>query len=149
MKIVPNTPAHTLAVAASLRESDVQEIQAISGRSPEDALHAAVECSAWSFACVDDAGKPLAIFGLAPIAPGTASPWFLATDDLKEHSREFLRISRRWVEEISERYPVLLNYVGVHNTRALKWLRFVGFDIHPPVPYGVAGLPFHPIVLVS
>jgi len=40
-------------------------------------------------------------------------------------------------------YSHLENWVDARNTKAINWLRWLGFTVHDPVPFGVAGLPFH------
>ena len=39
-------------------------------------------------------------------------------------------------------YTWLVNWVDDRNTCAIRWLKWMGFTIHEPEPYGVANLPF-------
>ena len=42
---------------------------------------------------------------------------------------------------------VLINYTDARYTKALRWLRWLGFHMHEAVPYGVNGELFHPMTL--
>ena len=44
-------------------------------------------------------------------------------------------------------YRVLTNYADARNTTAIRWLRWLGFNILPAIPFGLDGLPFHPFEL--
>ena len=41
-------------------------------------------------------------------------------------------------------FPYLFNFVDARNMKSIRWLKHLGYAVGPPVPFGVAGLPFHP-----
>lgn len=143
MHIIPATPVHALRVAEDMRECDRQEVRATSGDSPGVALLRSMKGSVWSYACLDKDWVPFAIFGLSDLMPGVGCPWMLATDRLAANSRWFLRATISVVASMHERHPLLVNYVDARNTASIRWLEWAGFKIHPAMPYGVEGLPFH------
>jgi len=49
----------------------------------------------------------------------------------------------KWVRRQSEKFSLLYNYVDARNVKSIKWLRWLGFQLDEPAPYGVRGLPFH------
>jgi hypothetical protein len=52
-----------------------------------------------------------------------------------EHSRETIHLLRRV-------YGPLENWVDARNRLAIRWLRWCGFEIEAPAPYGPHELPF-------
>jgi hypothetical protein len=39
---------------------------------------------------------------------------------------------------------VLENFIDARYEAAVRWAKWLGFDVGAPVPYGPAGMPFHP-----
>ena len=37
----------------------------------------------------------------------------------------------------------MFNYVDARHTDAIRWLKWLGFTLHPATPYGPFDLPFH------
>jgi len=130
-------------LANNLRASDIAEIRASHDQSPEQALRFSAGRSTWC-AAVLHKGKPVAIFGLVPDdkADCAASVWFLATDGLLGMWATFLRLSRKIIETMLEKYPFLYNFVDDRNEKSIIWLKWCGATIDEPRPYGAAGLPF-------
>jgi hypothetical protein len=91
-------------------------------------------------------GEPLALFGVVTVSllSNKGSPWMLATDGAQLHRRALVRGGRAYAVAMLEQYERLENWVDARNRRAVVWLQRCGYTIHPPVPYGPFGLPFHP-----
>ncbi len=53
--------------------------------------------------------------------------WMVATDRLVKYQREFIRESRKWLDEAHEEYPMLGNFVDARNTLHIRWLDWMGF----------------------
>jgi len=132
-------------LAEHLRKADRKELAASVGREKtvRQVLEDAVRASArlWVFAEAD--GTPLAVFGAAPLPQG-ASPWMLGTDRAANHPRTLVAWGRKYARRMLDEYGRLLNFVDARNTTSVRWLRRIGFRIHPPVPYGPEGVMFHP-----
>lgn len=142
--IRPATRADVGYLAGNLREADVNEIKASSGRAPFEAVVLSFLASRDPMVgCVDDV--PVCIFGVAEASTisDKASPWMLGTDDLPKHARAFLRMSRAYVQNLKRQYALLWNYVDARNTYAIRWLGWLGFKIEDPQPFGPDRLPFH------
>lgn len=125
-----------------LRQSDVDEVMASNGHTPEEALKLSLDKSIWA-ATVQN-GHPLAMFGINPesILGSRAIVWMLASDDLKTIERRFIRNSKKFIKMMLEYYSYLYNYVDNRNEKSIEWLQYCGADIREPAPYGKAGLPF-------
>ena len=123
-------------VGANLRESDLREIKEWYGvnEDPVDALRRSVDRSQAQTATTA-AGEPVAIFGVAPISllGDMASPWMLATKKAEQYPRELICEGRRITAEWAVTYGTLVNRIGVHNARAIRWLRRIGFEVHKPL----------------
>ncbi len=142
----PANRGHAYKLAPFLREPDIREIEATSGREPLEALLDALERSTEARAAVwgEDVG---AIFGVAPMGvPGVGSIWMLTGEVMSEKPLPFLRRCRFELDAMREKWGTLLNFVDARNSQALKWAQWMGFEIGQPSPYGVLGLPFYFII---
>lgn len=143
--VVKSVMEHIGPIADNMREQDKNEIWAASKSKPHNALLRSYILSekAWT---VMNGDNPIIMFGvmLYGALSRTGSPWLLGTDDLVNHKRQFLVEGRKILRtEIMPDYSSLLNYVDARNTVSINWLRWLGFDIMDPEPYGALGLPFH------
>lgn len=144
IEMVPATGKHALWVALNMRKEDRAEAWASHGLRPLEAL----ERSLWSLgpttALLLD-GEAAAMFGVGrtSLASPVGFPWMLGTNALVKNARRLLPESRRWVDEKRRGYALLTNFVDARNLSAVKWLKWLGFTVFPPEPYGWLNLPFH------
>ena len=91
------------------------------------------------------------MFGAVPasLLGGVGVPWMVGTTALNRMrgQKALLRASRATIAGLSARYDVLANMVDARNGAAIRWLRWLGFDVLPPIPHGPDRLPFHPFIL--
>lgn len=137
-------PTRTLLVhlAVEMREKDAAELQKL-GLEPLQALYECVAASQRSYVAVDK-GIPFAAWGLArySLATGCGGPWLLTGRGIEKHKRLLLAGSRYFVERMLEDCPRLVVMVDAEYKEALRWLRWLGFRLDEPVPYGPYGSPF-------
>lgn len=121
-------------VFMELRKADKLECWASSGHSPADAISLSISLSKERYVIeMDD--EIVGVFGLREYKmPGliVGMPWLLSTDTLfsdKGVRLLFARKSREIVEAWAEYYPVMMNFVAAHNTEAIRWLEWLGFDV--------------------
>ena len=138
------------SLVADLRPLDRAEVEAASGETWADELRSAISISAFVLAAEDDDGL-VALFGVKPVAllGDEGQPWVLGTSRMARHGRSLGLISRRYIAEVSQTFPLLANYVDARNTPSIRFLKWLGFAIAPARPFGVAGLPFHRFELRS
>lgn len=124
-------------VAGFMREADKRELAAI-GQSPLWGAVSSIDASkrAWVGKV---RGVPICIFGVSEWPDGTGRPWMLGTDELPHNARIFIRRCKSCVKEMRKLYPVLQNYVDVHNVNTIEWLKWLGFEMMEQTPYGVNG----------
>jgi hypothetical protein len=134
-EIVEVLPEHVEEVASRMAAADRAEVLALAGHSPAQALEHALAASAEAYTGIVD-GRAECIFGLAHLTDQFASPWLLATEDLPKAKFCFLRENKRVLDIWQAQHPVLVNYVDERHTVAIRWLRWLGFQIYAPIPLG-------------
>jgi hypothetical protein len=85
--------------------------------------------------CIDgDDGTPVAVCGV-----NKGMIWLLGTDGLfasSSHVRQFIRGGKPWVSGLVDEWGCLHNWVYGKNRQSMRWLRSLGFTIHPAEPVG-------------
>ncbi|MGU3629837.1 hypothetical protein [Comamonas sp. C24C] len=137
-------PADAGRLVSDMREADRAEVEACSGPDVLAAISASIARTGEPFAVESD-GQLLAVGGVVPISllSGQGSPWLLGTTALDLFPGRLTRGAKTYLSRMQTEYPHLLNYVDARNVRSVRWLRRLGFTVHPAEPYGIAGLPFH------
>ena len=78
------------------------------------------------------------------LASDEGVPWLLTAEELGSHPRVFLRGCRAFIAEVRPMYRSLASFVDERHVVAVRWLRWLGFEILPARPFGADQLPFHP-----
>lgn len=127
-----------------LRDADVQEIKAMGGGNPVKALTRSANASEMAWVALWD-GVPTVAFGVARESwlPNVGNPWMLATDGILAMKTTFVRGSIEFVELMHKPFDILRNYVDVRNKVSVQWLKWLGFTLLPPKPYGPRKKLFH------
>lgn len=148
LRFEPATLAHAVELAPRLRAADAAEVLASGGYDPLSALIESVEASdgAWAAFFGEELG---CLFGVSrgPFLSFRAYPWLLTSDVVERHPKVFLRACKIVLAGWVERYGTLEQAVDARYRVALRWAAHLGFEVDPPLPFGVAGLPFCRITL--
>jgi hypothetical protein len=143
--IIPALPEHIPAIADQVREADRAEFAAL-WQTAFSVMTESLQVSTEAWTGTVD-GVPVCMFGVAPVGflvPEYGRPWMVGTHHLDRHSRLFLRRCRKQVAAMHRRYPVLVNCVAAANTRAIRWLQWLGFQVDDkPIPVGLYDVPFY------
>lgn len=144
--LVPATKQHARVLGRTMRAQDRAEVRASGGMTPEQAVRSSINRSveAWS-AFVGD-GELVGMFGVSPL-PGGAAPWLLTSDVVDRYPMTFWKASRRIVEYLRVKYPMLVNRIDARYEQALRWARRLGFVIEPPTPWGAENRLFVPVIM--
>ena len=124
--VKPTHRRDAVTIYGDLRPADLKEIEA-HGACPMAALLQSVEVSGKCYTIwIED--EPVGIFGIASgvYSPSTGYPWLMGTPGIERISWQFLRESRKWLDELAEGYHLLTNVVHEENELHVKWLRFLG-----------------------
>ena len=132
----------------NLREEDKTEITEQTGRTDYvQALFTAYRSSSESY--VNANGTPGVIFGILPHDQHSMIIWASGTEDIVKRKLEFCKTTKWVLNKWFETYPVdyFFNFTHSKNTVHHDWLRFMGADLGPPLPYGVNRELFLPFMI--
>jgi hypothetical protein len=140
--VVPATIDHAREMAPRLREPDVAEIWATAGMAALDHLEYAVAVSVSALAWIVE-GEVACLFGVcAPALIGAVGhPWLLSTGLVARHPMPFLRRYRPYLAQLLMLYPSLVSYIDARYATAVRWVRWMGFTVSAPMPFGPFGMP--------
>lgn len=130
--VVPAKPAHCRLVAQDVRERDSEELRAGWGQAPWETLSLGMTYSTRAFTVLYGL-KPMCVAGIVPleILTGRYMLWIVTTRELDKHPLAFARASRRWLPRLMHGCTVVTNRIDSHDTAALKWAHWLGFDFKP------------------
>ena len=141
---------HARAMAPVMRPGDRGEIWAAAGVDPLRGLKISLDASlyAWTW-LIDD--QPACMFGVGAtsLLSGTGIPWLLSATLVDRHWLPFLKYYRPFLERMRADFPILTNWVDARYAAALRWLRWMGFQVFPAEPYGPFAMPHHRFELRS
>lgn len=143
-------PIHAFELEHNMRPDDQAEVLASCGYNPHDALDEAISSSDFCRTLLHPAGV-LGIYGTAPLYESVLDDprgivWMLTSNLVNHHRRDFMLATRYYLPELLERYPTLVNFVDERYKAAHRWLKWLGFTIGEPVPFGLEGQPFRPFI---
>lgn len=146
------TYADAVQLATTMRPADAAECRASGGYTPLEALHESMRVSDFVHA-LELGDQVAALWGVAPVGgtlvtgPAVGVLWALTSTAVDRHRKSFAATSSRVILGLQQLYPVLTNMVDARYTDALRWARWLGFEVHPARPFGFEQRLFHPIVL--
>ncbi len=142
--VINAEPKHIYQLAHKVRQADIDELMDGFGVNQYEALRVSLSMSthAWAGMIDDDV---VCMFGVSPysLLGSKGMPWFIGSDAVEEHQMAFLRRNKRYVKKMNKAFPYMLNWVDARNTVAIGWLKWLGFKIYEPKPWGIKGMPFH------
>lgn len=143
IEIVPFEPEHGRHIADHMRQSDAREAYYLAALRPRSAVDVSAS-TAVEASTVLDGGVPLLMFGISrrTFLSDVGVPWLLGTPDADRYQYRFGRESKRRFTEMTSHFDRLENWALAENGKTLRWLKWLGFDMDEPAPYGVFGMPF-------
>lgn len=127
-------------LAPRLRKADREEVAKTWGLEPVQSLLFGYH-SGETFA-VAWKGRVIALFGCSGIPGVVGIPWMLASPELSQIRKEFVRECRSYVLMMLSVYGHLENHVWCGNRVHIRWLEWLGFSFDPPAPHGIYDEPF-------
>lgn len=134
-----------VTLADNLRQSDLDEIEALSGNAPRQVLLESAGLSSHAYLILDRDQNPIAAFGAAPYPlDGVGVVWMLGTEGVDREALAIGRATKATFEMLNEAYPMALwNYIDDRNKTSMRWLRWGGFKVVSTKSMGPHGLTFH------
>lgn len=139
--IRPATREDCLYLAENLRKEDLEELSHGLGLPPDVSVLIGFRTDRETYAVVHQ-DRVVAVIGVGGTPGVIGYPWMLATDELRDIRKSFLRGCLEFISDILTRYPHLENYVWSKNEGHLQWLRWLGFKFDSPAPWGIHDEPF-------
>lgn len=130
----PSIEEDATVLAPKMRKQDTLEVWHSHGLSPLEALTMSLLLSVEANTIIDDDDEVIGMFGVGEATPQVGIPWLLASDKLRDVTKQFLPESEKWVKRMNERYDLLYNYVYAGNTTSIRWLKWMGFSFIREIP---------------
>ena len=132
-----------IELAPRLRAADKAELRACGHQDFEMVLIESIALSDEAWAFIAD-GKVHDVMGV--VNEGTYGvPWMLGSGEVFNHKKAVLQLPFEYVRNWVEKYGKLLNIVHTENHRSIRWLKYIGFTIEPPLEFN--GHFFHPFTM--
>lgn len=144
IKYLPPTIEMVEEIARNMRQADVTEAWVSHHQTPLQALMESWKMSKYSvIITIDD--EPCVMIGLVirDILSGNGVPWMLGTDAALKHKKRFFTEVPSVIKEMLYVCSRLCNYVHCKNEVSIKWLKWIGFTLCDPEPYGCENELFH------
>lgn len=140
---VPYEDEHGQFIAENIRLSDRKEIYYLAAMKPAAAIATTMASVVEAQTVLVD-NLPAVIFGVSrrSFLSDVGVPWLLGTDVAEQHQYRFGRETRVHYARMAEQFPIMENYALAENKRAVRWLKWAGFDIEDARPFGAFGVPF-------
>lgn len=119
-----------------LRQVEIDELAAL-GTDSEHCMRAGLLAGGASTVFINE--EPAAMFGIVDYGDYNIV-WAVFTRAIERHPIAFLRESKRLALAFDR---AVINFVDARNVKAVKWFRWLGFEVSEPEPYGPQGVLFH------
>lgn len=130
-------------IAQHLRQADVAEVRLSHGVDGAEAVFESWLSSEICRCIVTSDGEPVGLTGVCG-----DRIWLLGTEGLTATRARRLQLchqGRNWVEYCLEQAGVPLgNHVYSKNRASVRWLKWLGFEVGTPEPFGPSAALFHP-----
>lgn len=142
VQIIPAKTDHIAHIAANIRKEDAQELWDYALLNPEEALRKSLVYSRIACTGMVD-GIPVCMFGVGgSLLSEVGRVWMIGTSDLGKYAHVFLKRCQKHFWNFLIYYTRIENYVEESNTRAILWLKWLGFQFGEPAPMGPFNKPF-------
>jgi len=141
--VVKTTKAHIDAIKDRLREADVREVWDSHHICGAKALRESWQKSFLSWTGLVK-GEPVFCFGVGAKSQLhlKGAPWMLGTDGVEKIKMGILRESKEYIGQMAYHFDMLENWTHATNKVSINWLKWCGFELDDPAPYGPEGAMF-------
>lgn len=122
--VVKATEEHAQYIAKNIRKIDELETACL-GATPINALKGGLKNDTTTLTALTPEGNPMAMFGVGKVGE-EAYIWCLGTPEVQVNGRQFLKSSRKWIQQLTKPFGATFNYVHQENEIAIKWLKYCG-----------------------
>lgn len=143
IEVVEATKELVEKMKGKIRKADHQESLASHGVDADQGIQIAMSTSKLTWIALLK-GEPAMIFGVGKLSlfSSEATPWLMGTRLMGKLKIRMIKDFKPYIKKMFELADVLENYVDERNKVSQKWLRFMGFKMDEPKPYGFQKKPF-------
>lgn len=133
--IVDAELSHIPFIAQTARQPDIEECWKLGATVISEALRASLLSAEVARTWLVN-NYPAAMGGVRRLEDGGGIVWLLSSDIVEHYPRRFLVRTKVEFERAQKQYKYLFNYISVDDRRYINWLRWMGFYLYAPEPYG-------------
>jgi len=146
LEIRPADKHDAAELATTMRDADLDEIEANTGLAPLGVLMGGISMSAECWVAIYKS-QVMAMWGVVPIhasflAGRLGTGWLLTSDLVDRYPKAFWWACQHELASLLERWSGLTNAIDTRHTKAIRWAQRLGFRLDGPQPHGRLGLPF-------
>lgn len=145
VRVIPATQELINSMKGRIRKSDINEVWASSHMDIDEALDLSFRASENSVVKLFDDKVEMAAGVVRPfLLSSSGIIWMLATDAAENKSIKIsiIRTCKKYINEMLQGFNELTNFVDVRNTTSINWLKWCGFTLEEPKPYGPENMLF-------
>ncbi len=132
----PTLPGDYWLFLDDLRQAEIDELAALD-TTCERCMRLGLLAGGAQTVFIND--EPAAMFGIVDFGDFN-QVWAVFTRAIDRHPIAFLRESKR----LADTFPCeVVNFVDARNVKAVKWFRWLGFEVSEAEPFGMNGELFH------
>jgi len=120
IEVIKTTIGHLIEFRKNVREIDLEEIEAVSGRKFDDVL---LETMGQCVTLIDSSGT---VLGIGGVEAERHIVWLVTTTAIETRKIEFLRFSKKYLEKLLEIHGYLRNVAYLKNKLHIDWLTWLG-----------------------
>lgn len=141
--ITPARAWHAERLLSAVREADRAELWTGWRQQPREALAHGLQHSSHAWTALVNF-EPVCMYGVVPqsLLGGAGVIWLIGAESLPQVQLGFLRRCRPQLQRMRSVYAHLYNHVAADNVFAVRWLKWMGFTVHQPKPFGPDGAAF-------
>lgn len=138
------TEADIKYLTENLRREDRRELTGLTGYDVEAEIRHCIRMSEYCWACALG-DKTLAAFGVICVNPieRHGIVWMLASEEAAKHKIYTGKWTRKGIDAFRKDWAYLYNWVDEGNEETIKWLKWIGADVHPARPRGIYNKRYH------
>jgi len=137
------TLADVAYLSDHLRQADIDELAVTGYTNPAEAVEMAYQRTLPELQTVVEwDGQLLIMTGCAAdsLLSNVGIPWMLGTEAMMQHMKAITIGAHQAIAVFLQHWPILRNVVDARNTRTMRWITSLGFELTPAPAY-VPGYP--------
>lgn len=138
-------------LAPKLREIDKLEVECL-GHTPEAGLLSGFSLpNAVMLSAFNPNNEIILMCGVSdcPTNSKAGVIWMLASNEIQQHKRDILKLSKSTLILLSNNYDYVYNFVHKDNKTSIRWLQWCGFTVDKSNTYKQGGEDFYLLIKES